>query len=185
LIWGETLELPCKCSIRQTRPRRRSARKRRASTRSPARPVGFISNGKEGTKGFFAHLERLLRNQFAVQDVVTRVKSNFSAPADPHIIAEIGNWDAVVTGIGDWGSCSSCSLHDAVTAERHRIPAVGVMTERFVSAAELMARVLGMPSHRFIVIPHPISSANDAALRQMAEATAARLQAMLLRGLEP
>jgi hypothetical protein len=63
--------------------------------------VGFISNGKEGTKGFFVHLERLLRNQFAVQDVVTRVKSNFSAPADPHIVAEIGNWDAVVTGIGD------------------------------------------------------------------------------------
>jgi len=38
---------------------------------------------------------------FAVADVVTRVKSNFSAPADPHIVAEIGSWDAVVTGIGD------------------------------------------------------------------------------------
>jgi len=36
-----------------------------------------------------------------VADVVTRVKSNFSAPADPHIVAEIGSWDAVVTGIGD------------------------------------------------------------------------------------
>jgi len=45
--------------------------------------VGFISNGKEGTKGFFAHLERILRDEFAVADVVTRVKSNFSAPADP------------------------------------------------------------------------------------------------------
>ena len=63
--------------------------------------VGFISNGKEGTKGFFAHLERILRGEFAVTQVVTRVKSNFSAPADPHIVAEIGNWDAVVTGIGD------------------------------------------------------------------------------------
>ena len=63
--------------------------------------VGFISNGKEGTKGFFAHLERILRDEFAVADVVTRVKSNFSAPADPHIVAEIGSWDAVVTGVGD------------------------------------------------------------------------------------
>jgi hypothetical protein len=63
--------------------------------------VGFISNGKEGTKGFFAHLEHILRDEFAVADVVTRVKSNFSAPADPHIAAEIGSWDAVVTGIGD------------------------------------------------------------------------------------
>ena len=63
--------------------------------------VGFISNGKEGTKGFFAHLERILRVEFAVADVVTRVKANFSAPADPHIVAAIESWDAVVTGIGD------------------------------------------------------------------------------------
>ena len=56
------------------------------------------------------------------------------------------------------------------------------MTERFVSAAELMARVLGMPGYEFMVIPHPISSAGDGALRRMAEATATRLQAMLLRG---
>ena len=46
------------------------------------------------------------------------------------------------------------------------------MTERFVSAAELMARVLGMPDYKFMVIPHPIGSAVDEALRGMAEATA-------------
>jgi hypothetical protein len=60
--------------------------------------VGFISNGKEGTKGFFAYLERILLDEFAVADVVTRVKSNFSAPADPQIVAEIGRWDASSPG---------------------------------------------------------------------------------------
>ena len=63
--------------------------------------VGFISNGKEGTKGFFAHLDRMLRERFAVADVVLRVKSNFSAPADRDIVDEIRRWQAVVTGIGD------------------------------------------------------------------------------------
>jgi hypothetical protein len=63
--------------------------------------VGFISNGKEGTKGFFAHLDRMLRDELGVADVILRTKSNYSAPADPHIAAEIRNWDAVVTGIGD------------------------------------------------------------------------------------
>jgi hypothetical protein len=63
--------------------------------------VGIISNGKEGTKSFFAHLDTMLRAEFGVADVVTRVKSNYSAPADPHIAAEIAGWDAVVTGIGD------------------------------------------------------------------------------------
>ncbi len=63
--------------------------------------VGFISNGKEGTKGFFAHLDRLLRDEFGVASVVFRTKSNYSAPADGYIVGEIANWDMVVTGIGD------------------------------------------------------------------------------------
>lgn len=63
--------------------------------------VGFISNNKEGTKGFFAHLERLLVEQHGVSKVVLRTKSNYSAPADPPIVAEIPQWNAVVTGIGD------------------------------------------------------------------------------------
>ena len=75
------------------------------SARRPAslagKTVGVISNGKEGTKGFFAHLDRSLREEFGVADVVLRVKSNFSAPADRHIVDEIARWHAVVTGIGD------------------------------------------------------------------------------------
>jgi hypothetical protein len=45
---------------------------------------------------------------------------------------------------------------------------MAVMTTRFVSAAELMARVLGFPGYAFAVIPHPISSAGDVELRAMA-----------------
>jgi len=63
--------------------------------------VGFISNGKEGTKGYFAHVERMLREELGVANVVWRTKSNYSAPADQHIIDEIKNWQAVVTGVGD------------------------------------------------------------------------------------
>ncbi len=47
---------------------------------------------------------------------------------------------------------------------------MAVMTTRFVSAAELMARVLGFPGYAFAVIPHPISSAGDDELRAMAVA---------------
>jgi hypothetical protein len=63
--------------------------------------AGFISNGKEGTKGFFSHLDRMLRAEFGVANVVFRTKSNYSAPADGYIAGEIANWDMVVTGIGD------------------------------------------------------------------------------------
>lgn len=63
--------------------------------------VGIISNGKEGTAGFFNHLDRMLRDQFNVAEVVRRTKSNYSAPADPDIVDELRRWQAVVTGIGD------------------------------------------------------------------------------------
>ena len=63
--------------------------------------VGFISNGKEGTKGFFRHLEQILKDDYGVAEIVFRTKSNYSAPADPHIAGEIKSWDAVVSGIGD------------------------------------------------------------------------------------
>jgi hypothetical protein len=63
--------------------------------------IGFISNGKEGTKGYFAHVERLMRKEFRVADVEWRTKKNFSAPAAADIVDDIKRWQAVVTGVGD------------------------------------------------------------------------------------
>jgi hypothetical protein len=57
---------------------------------------------------------------------------------------------------------------------------MAVMTTRFVSAAELMARVLGFPGYAFAVIPHPISSAGDDALREMAAAAITQARRLLL-----
>ena len=81
---------------------------RQAGGRPAARPrslkgktIGFISNGKEGTKGYFAQLERMMREDLGVAEVIWRTKSNYSAPADAQIIGEIPKWDAVVTGVGD------------------------------------------------------------------------------------
>jgi hypothetical protein len=72
-------------------------------------------------------------------------------------------------------------LHDAVVSERQGIPALGIMTTRFVSAAELMCRVLGIPDYRFAVIDHPISSASDQQLAEYARATIAQARRLLLR----
>ena len=56
------------------------------------------------------------------------------------------------------------------------------MTERFVSAAELMSRVLGMEGYQFAVIPHPVSSASDAELEGMAKLALGQIQRLLFRG---
>jgi len=72
-------------------------------------------------------------------------------------------------------------LHDAVAAERLRVPAISVMTRNFVSAAELMARVLGMPDHGFGVIDHPVSSASNDELEQRALVTLEDIRRLILR----
>ena len=58
---------------------------------------------------------------------------------------------------------------------------MAVMTTRFVSAAALMARVLGYPGYECAVIPHPISSATGDALRQAAATATDQARRLLLR----
>ena len=48
------------------------------------------------------------------------------------------------------------------------------MTDRFVTAADEMRRVLGLPDYPFAVIEHPISSASTAALQRQAETVLGR-----------
>jgi hypothetical protein len=55
------------------------------------------------------------------------------------------------------------------------------MTERFVSAAEMMRRVLGMPEYKFAVIGHPISNASEEQLVAYARATVEQARQLLLR----
>jgi hypothetical protein len=63
--------------------------------------VGVISNGKAGTRAFFDHLERMLRDEWGVADVVRLTKSNYSAPAESELIDVAAGWAAMFAGVGD------------------------------------------------------------------------------------
>ena len=54
------------------------------------------------------------------------------------------------------------------------------MTEKFASAADLMARVLGAPGFSFVEIPHPISSATGDELERIAGVAADDCVALLV-----
>ena len=69
-----------------------------------------------------------------------------------------------------------------MSGELAGIPSVGIMTDRFVSAAELMARVLGADGYPFVRVPHPISSASPEELASAARAAAAECAALLGAG---
>ena len=63
--------------------------------------IGIISNNKKGTSPFFDVFEKELLETYGASKVVRRIKSNYSAPADPHIVEEMAEWNAVISGVGD------------------------------------------------------------------------------------
>ena len=56
------------------------------------------------------------------------------------------------------------------------------MTTRFVSAAEMMGKALGMPGYAFSTIQHPVSSADDAGLAARARAAIEQGCKLLVQG---
>lgn len=56
--------------------------------------------------------------------------------------------------------------------ERLGKPSIGIMTTMFVSAANLMARILGAEDYRYVTIEHPISSADPDTLMAWAKKAA-------------
>jgi hypothetical protein len=70
-------------------------------------------------------------------------------------------------------------MHDALAAERRGIPAVAVMTDRFVPTARAVAELNGVPDYPYVVIPHPIANDTDDQLRVKMEAVVGRIVALL------
>jgi hypothetical protein len=70
-------------------------------------------------------------------------------------------------------------MHDALAAEMRGIPAVAVMTDRFVPTARAVAELNGIPDYPYVVIEHPIANNSDAELQAKAEAVIARIVALL------
>ena len=70
-------------------------------------------------------------------------------------------------------------MHDAIAAETRGIPAVAVMTDRFVASARAVAELNGLPDYPFVVIAHPIANDGDDELRRKAEAVVAQIAALL------
>jgi hypothetical protein len=71
---------------------------------------------------------------------------------------------------------------DAITLEKHGVPAVAVVTEPFVPTGNAMAELNGLPGYPFVVVPHPFGSLDDKAVLARADAALARIEALLLGG---
>jgi hypothetical protein len=71
-------------------------------------------------------------------------------------------------------------LHDGIEYEKRGVPACVVVTERFITTADLTAKMAGMPGYQYALIPHPLSRASADMLKGRAEAVIERVIELLV-----
>jgi hypothetical protein len=86
--------------------------------------------------------------------------------------ADVEAWakdiDCGISGLGTCGSCTSNSVHDAVTLEQAGKPAIVAVCDEFAQHGRNMARFLGHSSLKALVLPYPLEALPEAELRQIA-----------------
>ena len=77
--------------------------------------------------------------------------------------------DFGIVGLGTCGSCTSFSVYDAVALEDHEKPSLVVVCSEFETHARNMARFLGHPDLKVLVLPYPLEALPEAELLQIAD----------------
>jgi hypothetical protein len=132
--------------------------------------ITLVNNGKPRTSELLTYMAEALGRRFTVTELHLHSKPSAGSPLDDALADRIAAAsDLVITGLGDCGACSSCSLIDALMMEQRGIPASVVITDPFVDVCSRVSQRMGYAGYRPIMIPHPAASRDDIWLREWAE----------------
>lgn len=145
--------------------------------------IGLLENTKQNAALFLDELGRLLMDRHGVGAVVRRTKLAFALPVPDELADELAeDCDAVITGVGDCGSCSGSAVADGVLFERRGVPAAVVCSDAFAVTANAMAELHGAPGYRYTTTAHPVAILGPAEVRKRAEEVLADVVAILTGG---
>ena len=71
-------------------------------------------------------------------------------------------------------------MHDGLTLERRGVPTAVICTEPFVTSADAMAALGGVPDYPYVVVPHPLGSRTMDQIREIATRSAPDVLGILL-----
>ena len=71
-------------------------------------------------------------------------------------------------------------MHDGLTLERRGVPTAVICTEPFITSADAMAALGGVPDYPYVVVPHPLGSLTMEQLRGLAAKAAPDVLSILL-----
>jgi hypothetical protein len=139
-----------------------------------------IGNGKPRAAELLGAIGSHLVQEYGLASCTMIGKPGASqAITDEQVLEIAASSDVILTGLGDCGGCSACSLQDALLMERAGRPATVIVSEPFQGRVQAYAAKLGIPAYGVVVIPHPVSSRSTEFLSDVAaratEATARQL----------
>jgi hypothetical protein len=73
---------------------------------------------------------------------------------------------------------------DGILLEKESVPSASIVTDVFEVTGRAMAEQWGVPTYRFLVMPHPIANLTEAQLDQRAREIAPEVVKLLLQGQE-
>lgn len=132
--------------------------------------VGLVENGKWNACALLQAVRGRLMERFQMREGPLRGKLHYNRDLNEEERAALsGEADVALAAIGDCGSCTSYTVHDALVLEGLGVPTVAIVTEPFVPLAESLAASLGTPDIRIASIGHPLYGVNDDELAQRAD----------------
>jgi hypothetical protein len=156
---------------------------RRAPRRGSLRgtTVLLLINTKQNAREFLGQIGTLLIERHGVAAVTPVTKVNFAQPEPEDKIKEMAEGcDAVVTGIGDCGSCSASAVADGVAFEAAGVPAAVICSDAFIATADAMAGLHGAPGYRYATTPHPVAVLTPEQVQQRAAQVVGDVAALLI-----
>lgn len=121
--------------------------------------IGLVENTKHNAALLLDELGRLIVESFpGARVTVQRTKVQFALPLPQDQLDDLlGSCDVVITGVGDCGSCSASAVTDGVLLERAGIPSAVICSDAFITTADAMRDLQGMPDYPYLTTPHPVA----------------------------
>ena len=124
--------------------------------------VALIENTKWNSDNILRKVGERLVDEYGAAGFEMFHKRYSSVPAHEEIIQRVtGDFDVMVAGVGDCGSCSSGTVLDGIIMEKGGIPSASILTSVFVPTGHAMAAQWAVPDYQFLVMEHPIANLTD------------------------
>ncbi len=128
-----------------------------ADVTRPGLRVGLVSNGFPDAGTLLSAVGRLLERDLDHPVITLFERDDPTVTVGEEMLAEVQNCDIAVTALGQCGSCTSSTVRDAAAIAKSGVPAVALVSYKFLELAQFIADAARMPDVPRVALPHPVS----------------------------